>query len=75
MDYVIYRFDSSGHIIARCDIDCVSTEEATAVALVLTIPLGGKLEVWRRTAHLATIPERRRDATAIVPEVLYFKRT
>lgn len=56
MDYIIYRFDGSGHIVARCDLDCLEAEEATAVARALTVPSEGKLEVWHRAMHLATIP-------------------
>ena len=56
MDYLIYFFDDTGHIVARRDIDRATVEEAMEFARTFGIPPGGKLEVWHLATHVATIP-------------------
>jgi hypothetical protein len=55
VDYMIYFFELTGRIVARRDIDCNTEEEASTFARTLTIPPGGKLEIWHRATHVATI--------------------
>jgi hypothetical protein len=56
MDYVIYTFGHSGHIIARQDVVFENDEDAVAAAhRLLPVPLGGKLEVWEHARLVATI--------------------
>jgi hypothetical protein len=65
MDYLIYFFDDTGHIVARRDIACDSVEEAMTLARTFGVPPSGKLEVWHLATHVATIPQARNCSRAI----------
>ena len=56
MNYSIYTFDNTGHVTTREDVERSSDEGAIASAHQLSVPVGGRVEVWEHSRMVATIP-------------------